>query len=94
MGTDRGFRVGSGIEIGLELGFDHGRMSAIVETEAKDASGPAATALVARLADLLGDTDAGHQDVLLALLAALRATVIARHETQQSVKSMTAGGGP
>lgn len=30
----------------------------------------------ARLADLLGDTEAGHFDVVLALVAALRATVM------------------
>ncbi|MEM9462405.1 MAG: hypothetical protein AAGF11_50115 [Myxococcota bacterium] len=68
--------VVTGIEIGLELGFDHGRMSALVEAQAEDMSGLAATALVARLADLLGDTEAELHDVLLALLAALRATVI------------------
>lgn len=67
--------VVTGIEIGLELGFDHGRTSALVEAE--EVSGKPATILVARLADLLGDTEAGHFDVLLALLAALRATVMA-----------------
>ena len=54
-------------------------MSALVETQTEDVSGPAATALVARLADLLGDTEAGHHDVLLALLAALRVTVMVAH---------------
>jgi hypothetical protein len=72
--------VVTGIEIGLELGFDHGRMSALIEAE--DVSGNAATVLIARLADLLGDTEAGHFDVLLALLAALRATVIAARSEQ------------
>ncbi|MEN8184844.1 MAG: hypothetical protein ABFS46_20170 [Myxococcota bacterium] len=65
--------VVTGIEIGLELGFDHGRMSALMEVETEDVPGKAATALVARLADLLGDTEAGHHDVLLALVTALRA---------------------
>lgn len=31
---------------------------------------------ITRLADLLGDTEAGHFDVMLALAAALRATVM------------------
>jgi len=54
--------------------------------QAQDVSGPAATALVARLADLLGDTEAGHRDVLLALFAALRATVMrARSEIPSRV---------
>jgi len=48
--------------------------TSLIETEY--VSGPAATALVARLADLLGDIEAGHHDVLLALVAALRATVM------------------
>jgi hypothetical protein len=51
-------------------------MSALVESQAEDVLGPAATVLVARLADLLGDTEAGHHDVLLALLTAFRATVL------------------
>jgi len=68
--------VVTGIEIGLELGFNHGRTSAVVEAE--DVSGNAATVLVARLADLPGDTEAGHVDVLLARVAALRATGIRR----------------
>lgn len=49
-------------------------MSALVEAD--DVSGNAATVLVTRLADLLGDTGAGHFDVMLALVAAFRATVI------------------
>jgi hypothetical protein len=57
--------VVTGIEIGLELGFDHGRTSALIEAQAEDVSGNAATALVVRLADLLGDTEAGHFDVVL-----------------------------
>lgn len=49
--------------------------------EAEDVSGNAATILVARLADLPGDTETGHFDVLLALVAALRSTVVtARRE--------------
>lgn len=72
--------VVTGIEIGLELGFDHGRMSALVEAE--DVSRNAAMVLVARLADLLGDTEAGHFDVMLALVAAFRATVIAARREQ------------
>jgi hypothetical protein len=40
-------------------------MSALVEAQAEDVSGKAAAALVARLADLLGDTEAGHFDVML-----------------------------
>ena len=76
----------TGIEIGLELGFDHGRMSALMEAQAEDVLGPEATALVARLADLLGDTEAGHHEMLLALLAALRATVMgARNEIPRRV---------
>lgn len=69
--------VVTGIEIGLKLGFDHGKMSALMEAQAEDVSGPGATALVAKLADLLGDTEAGHHNVLLALLAAFRTTVLA-----------------
>lgn len=65
----------AGIELGLELGFVHGRMSALVEAE--DVSEPAVTAFVARLADLLEDSEAGHFDVLFSLLAALRVTVMA-----------------
>lgn len=68
--------VVTGIEIGLELGYDHGRMSALVEAQAEDVPGKAATALVARLADL-GDTEVGNYNVLLALIATLRATVMA-----------------
>ena len=68
--------VVTGIEIGLELGFDHGQMSVLMEAQAGDVSGPAATALLARLADLLGHTEAGYHEVLLALIAALRATVV------------------
>jgi hypothetical protein len=87
--VDRGLRLAfrrarrevvSGIEIGLELGVDHGRASALVEAE--EVSGNAATILVARLAGLLGDTEARHFDVLLALVAALRATVMAVRSEQ------------
>jgi hypothetical protein len=60
-------------------GLSHNESSRLAKSmallEAEDVSGNAATALVARLADLLGDTEAGHFDVLLALITALRATV-------------------
>jgi hypothetical protein len=58
-------------------------MSALVEAE--DVSGNAATVVVARLADLLGDTEAAHFDVLFALVAPLRATVMAARGDQVDV---------
>lgn len=64
----------AGVEIGLELGYDHGRASAIVATEC--VPGDAGNVLMGRLADLLGDTEAEYPDMLLALLATLKATVI------------------
>ncbi|MCX4239407.1 hypothetical protein [Paraliomyxa miuraensis] len=64
----------AGIEVGLELGYANGRATALVE--AQHAPGHAAKMLQGRLADLLGDTEAEHFDVLLALLATLQATVV------------------
>lgn len=49
--------VVTGIAIGLVLGFDHGRTSALIEAE--DLSERAATLLMARLPDFIRDTEAG-----------------------------------
>ena len=61
------------VEVGLELGYDHGRTAALLH--AQPGQGDAAKLLTERLADLIGDTDADHPDILLALLATLQATV-------------------
>lgn len=63
----------AGVEVGLALGYDHGRAAALVE--AQRAPSKAAKALAGRLADLLGDTDAEPHDVLLAFVDALRIAV-------------------
>lgn len=65
--------VMAGVEVGLELGYEHGRATALLDAER--IPGSAARALTARLADLLGDTEADYLDVVLALLATLEATV-------------------
>lgn len=66
--------VVTGVEVGLKLGYDHGRAAALLE--AQRVPGSAARDLEGRLADLLGDTDAEYLDVLLALLGTLKATVV------------------
>lgn len=65
--------VMAGVEVGLELGYEHGRATALLDAER--IPGSAAKALTGRLADLLGDTEADYLDVVLALLATLEATV-------------------
>lgn len=64
----------SGVEVGLELGYDHGRTSALMQ--AQPGQGNGAKVLTEQLADLLGDTDADYPDILMALIATLRATVM------------------
>lgn len=66
--------VVAGVEVGLELGYDHGRAAALVEAQA--VPGDAARVLTERLADLIGDAEAEYHDVLLALVMALRAAVV------------------
>ncbi|MCX4247515.1 hypothetical protein [Paraliomyxa miuraensis] len=65
--------VVSGVEVGFELGYDHGRTTALLQ--AQPGQGDVAKVLTERLADLLGDTDADYSDILLALVATLEATV-------------------
>lgn len=65
--------VVSGVEVGFELGYDHGRTTALLQ--AQPGQGDAGKVLTERLADLLGDTDADYSDILLALVATLEATV-------------------
>lgn len=69
--------VMAGIEVGIELGYEHGRATVLLDAER--VPGNAARALTGRLADLLGDTDADYVDVVLALLATLEATVKMAH---------------
>ena len=64
----------AGVEVGLELGYNHGRVAALVEAE--PVPGDAARILAGKLADVLGDTKAGPFDVLLTLVSSLRATVM------------------
>lgn len=64
--------VMAGIEVGLELGYENGRATALVEAQSASIPGNAAQALRERLADLLGDTEAEYSDVVLALLATLQ----------------------
>lgn len=70
--------VVSGVEVGLELGYDHGRTTALLH--AQPGQGGAAKVLTERLADLLGDTDADYPAIILALVATLQATVKMAHE--------------
>ena len=65
--------VVAGVEVGMELGYEHGRAAVLLDAER--VPGSAAKALTGRLADLLGDTEADYLDVILALLATLDATV-------------------
>src|SRR5690606_24301186 len=65
--------VMAGVEVGMELGYEHGRAAVLLDAER--VPGSAARTLTGRLADLLGDTEAGYLDVVLALLATLEATV-------------------
>lgn len=64
----------NGVEVGLKLGYDHGRTSALMQAQLGE--GNAAKVLTERLADLLGDTDADYPEILMALIATLRATVM------------------
>ena len=48
--------VVSGVEVGFELGYDHGRTTALLQ--AQPGQGDAGKVLTERLAELLGDTDA------------------------------------
>ena len=75
----------AGVEVGLELGYDHGRATALVDTNR--GSGSAANILTERFIDLVGDTDAEYLDVLLALLTTLRATVMMAHGKRRALDS-------
>lgn len=68
-----GLELTAGVEIGLELGYERGRTAALVEDQR--GSGTATGALRRKLADLLADTSSEYPDVMLALLAALQATL-------------------
>ncbi|MCX4239759.1 hypothetical protein [Paraliomyxa miuraensis] len=68
----------AGVEVGLDLGYSHGRAAALVDAE--HIPGDVAGVLAGRLTDLLGDTQAGPFDVLLTLLSSLRATVLTARE--------------
>ena len=68
-----GLEVSAGVQIGLEIGYERGRAAALVEAQQRP-RGPAST-LKKRLADLLADTAIDYADVMVALLAALQATV-------------------
>lgn len=73
----------AGVEVGLGLGYDHGRAAAFIE--AQRAPTHAAMTLTGRFVDLLGDTDADPHDVLLALVDALRtAVMMGRRDLQQT----------
>src|SRR5690606_33226440 len=48
--------VVTSIEIGLELGFDHGRTSALIEAEDVSGTQPRSWSRGSRTVDLLGDT--------------------------------------
>lgn len=67
--------VMAAVEVGLELGYNHGRAAALVATS--PIPGNAASVFAERLADFLGDTDAGPLDALLTVLTSLRANVMA-----------------
>ncbi|MEM9454553.1 MAG: hypothetical protein AAGF11_10265 [Myxococcota bacterium] len=64
----------TGVEIGLELGYDHGRVTTLMAAESvPDGEG---NVLLRRLGDLLGDTEAEYSEILFALIATLKAAVI------------------
>lgn len=66
------------VEVGLELGYDHGRTAVLLQ--AQPGQGDGAKVLTDRLADLLGDADAEYPDIILALVATLQATVRMAHD--------------
>jgi hypothetical protein len=66
------------VEVGLELGYDHGRTSALMQ--AQPGQGKATKVLTERLADLLGDAEADYLEILMALIATLGATVMMARE--------------
>lgn len=68
-----GLEATTGVEVGLELGYERGRTAALVE--ARRRPGSATGVLRRRLADLLADSSVDYPDVMLALLGALEATV-------------------
>lgn len=77
-----GLEVMTGVQIGLELGYERGRAAALVETQREPDD--ATQGLRGRLVELLGDTSIEYPDVMLALLAALQATVtMARGEPSE-----------
>lgn len=65
----------SGIEIGIELGYENGRAAALVEAQGTPGT-DAAKMLQGRLADVIGDAEAEYAEVQFALLATLQATVM------------------
>lgn len=75
----------AGVEVGLELGYDHGRATALVDTNR--GSGSAASVLTERFIDVVGDADAEYLDVLLALLTTIRATVMMAHGKRRALDS-------
>lgn len=81
--------VMAGVEVGMELGYEHGRAAVLLDAER--VPGNAARALTGRLADLLGDTEADYLDVVLALLATLEATVKMAHGGPMGCKLGLAG---
>jgi hypothetical protein len=64
----------SGVETGLELGYHHGKAAALLQ--AQQAHGGKAKGLAERFADLLGDTDAGYEEILVALVTTLQVAVM------------------
>lgn len=68
-----GLEVMTGVQIGLELGYERGRAAALVEIQR--VPGDATNALRRRLVELIGDTSIDYPDVMLALLDALQVTV-------------------
>lgn len=68
-----GLEIMAGVQIGLEQGYERGRAAALVETQR--VPDDAANVLRGKLVEFLEDTSIDYPDVMLALLAALQATV-------------------
>lgn len=64
--------VVTGVEVGLELGYGHGRAAALVDGQDVP---DAARVLTERLVDVIADARAGFLDVMLALVATLQTVV-------------------
>jgi hypothetical protein len=64
----------SGVGTGLELGYHHGKAAALLQ--AQQGPGGKAKGLAERFADLLGDTDAGYEEILMALVTTLQVAVM------------------